>query len=77
MNEQTKETTASNPVEAVLSVLDDWDVSAIKEHIKLNPNYEIKRGNVDCYAIYGKGLMWKAHIVCNDDVYQQVCDLAN
>lgn len=60
-------------------MLDDWDIEAIKEHIILNPGCKIKnRGkdsNKPLFQLYSNNIMWKAHIVCRDDVFDKICKL--
>lgn len=70
-----------NNVEAVVGLLDDWDIEAIKDHVKCNPKCVIKNRGADnsnpVYHMYGRNTLWGATISCRDDVYKQILELAS
>lgn len=62
--------------------LGDWDIMAIKDHLKHYPKCQITNRGVDSsvpvYSIFGGvSILNKPEISCRDDVYEQVLKLTN
>ncbi len=63
------------------SKLDDWDIGAIKYHLKMYPNAKIINRGADNklpeFCFHGNSVAFKASITCREDVFKQVKDIAN